>query len=88
MKRKKRSAPKLVDQEAQVPAWVLDEQPPKRRKPYTKAEIDALAAGVQAGIEDTPVWKECVRRFGKKEAAKILKLGLYRTHIVQGDPNN
>jgi hypothetical protein len=83
----KRKRCKPANQEAQVPAWVLDEAP-KRKKPYSKAEIDELAAGVQSGIEDTPVWKDYVRRFGKKEAARILKVGLFRTHIVQGDPNN
>jgi hypothetical protein len=87
MKRKRRARSKPPEQESQVPAWVLDDGP-KRKKPYTKAEIDELTAGVQAGIEDTPVWKEYVRRFGEKEAARILKVGLFRSHIVQGDPNN
>ena len=87
MKRKRHARRKPVNQESQVPAWVSDDAP-KRQKPYTKDEIDGLAAGVQAGIEDTPVWKEYIRRFGKKEAARILKVGLYRSHIVQGDPNN
>jgi hypothetical protein len=87
MKRERRGRSKPANQQAQVPDWVLDEAP-KCKKPYTKAEIDGLAADVQAGIEDTPAWKECVRRFGEKEAARILKVGLFRSHIVQGDPNN
>ena len=62
MKRKRQARSKPAKKEAQVPDWVLDEAP-KRRKPYTKAEIDELTAGVQAGIEDTPVWKDYVRRF-------------------------
>jgi hypothetical protein len=79
MKRRRRQS-KSRDQESQVPAWILDEAP-KRKKPYTKAEMDGLAADVQAGIQDTPVWKEYVRRFGKQKAIRI-------HHIVQGDPNN
>ena len=85
MKRRGRSEP--AKQESQVPAWVLDDDP-RRQRPYTKAELDGLAAHVQAGIEDTPVWKDYVRRFGKKEAARILKVGIFFSHIVQGDPNN
>lgn len=61
---------------------------PKRRKPYTKEDLDRVAADVQAGIDDTPAWKECVRRYGKKAAAKILKVALFREHVVQGDPSN
>jgi hypothetical protein len=84
MKRKRR---KPANQEAQVPAWVLDDAT-KPRKPLTKKELDDLDANVQAGIEDTPVWRDYVRRFGKKEAARILKVGIFSSHVVKGDPNN
>ena len=43
MKRKRR---KPVNQEAQVPAWVLDDAP-KPTKPTTKKELDDLAANVR-----------------------------------------
>lgn len=87
MKRRKPKKPATATQDAQVPDWVLDDAP-KRGKPCTKEELDKLADDVRAGIEDTPAWKDCVRRYGKTEAAKILKLALFREHVVQGDMNN
>jgi len=47
-----------------------------------------LALNVRKGIDDTPAWKDLVRRFGKAEAERILKLALYSRHGIAGSSDN
>jgi len=47
-----------------------------------------MSANVEIGIEDLPVWKEYVQRFGLAEARKILRRGLLINQITDGNPQN
>jgi hypothetical protein len=47
-----------------------------------------MSADVETGIEDLPVWKEYVQRFGLEEARKILRRGLLINQITDGNPQN
>ncbi len=71
-----------------LPDWLLDDIPPAPPRLCTKAQLDHIAANVLEGVKDTPAWKECVRRYGKREAMRILKAALFSRHLVQGNPNN
>jgi hypothetical protein len=54
----------------------------------SKTNLDELAANVEPGIRDLPVWKDYVRRFGLKEARAILRRGLVINQITDGSPRN
>ena len=54
----------------------------------SKQELDDLALNVKKGIHDTPAWKDLIRRFGKAEAERILKLALYSRHGIAGTSDN
>jgi hypothetical protein len=71
MKKKKTPKRRTPTSTTKVPDWVLDDSHAPN-KPLRKQDLDELAAGVESGIRDTPAWKDLVRRFGKKEAARIL----------------
>ena len=47
-----------------------------------------MSANVEIGIEDLPVWKEYVQRFGLEEARKILRRGLLINQLTGGNPRN
>jgi hypothetical protein len=47
-----------------------------------------MSANVERGIEDLPVWKEYVQRFGLEEARRILRRGLLINRITDGNPQN
>jgi hypothetical protein len=47
-----------------------------------------MSADVETGIEDLPVWKKYVQRFGLEEARKILRRGLLINQITDGNPQN
>ena len=87
MKKKKAAKRKTPASTTRVPDWVLDDSP-GRKEPLRKQDLDELAAGVESGIRDTPAWKDLVRRFGKKEAARILKVSLFAKIGVHSEPNN
>ena len=72
---------------AKVPDWLSGESASQPR-PLSKHELDDLALDVQRGIQDTLAWKDLVRRFGKSEAERILKLALYSRHDVDGSQDN
>jgi hypothetical protein len=50
--------------------------------------LDDLAADIEQGIRDLPVWKDYVRRFGWKAAREILRRGLVINQITDGNPGN
>lgn len=54
----------------------------------SKRELDDLALNVKKGILDTPAWKDLVRRVGKAEAERIMKLSLYARHGIVTTPSN
>ncbi|HWW02824.1 MAG TPA: hypothetical protein VNZ64_24205 [Candidatus Acidoferrum sp.] len=87
MKKKKTAKRKTPAGASKVPDWVLDDSPAPN-KPVTKPDLDELAAGVEAGIRDTPAWKQLVRRVGAKEAARILKVAVFSRHAIRPEPNN
>jgi hypothetical protein len=69
------------------PPWMSDYAALKPR-PLSKVELDDLALNVKKGISDTPAWKDLVRRFGKAEAERILKLALFSRHEISGSSDN
>jgi hypothetical protein len=87
MKKKKTVKRKTPASASEVPDWVWDD-PPAPSKPLTKQDLDVLTAGVESGIRDTPAWKDLVRRVGKKEAARILKVSLFSRVAIRPEPNN
>ena len=87
MKKKQTSKRQREASTPEIPDWVLDDSPVPN-KPLTKQDLDELAAGVETGIRDTPAGKQLVRRVGKKEATRILKVSLFAKLAIQPDPNN
>ena len=87
MKKKKTAKRRSLASAFKLPDWVLDDVPVPT-KPLTKRSLDELAEGVESGIRDSPAWKDLVRRVGKKEAARILKVSLFRQVAIQFEPNN
>lgn len=69
------------------PSWVSEDAASSPRA-LSKAELDDLAVNVLKGIADTPAWKDLVRRLGKVEAMKILKVALFGRHGIVGSSNN
>jgi len=61
---------------------------PDAAKPSAQAQREEMSANVEIGIEDLPVWKEYVQRFGLAEARKILRRGLLINQITDGNPQN
>ena len=61
---------------------------PDAAKPSAQAQREEMAANVEIGIEDLPVWKEYVQRFGLEEARKILRRGLLINQLTGGNPRN
>jgi hypothetical protein len=57
-------------------------------KPCAQAQREEMSANVETGIQDLPVWKEYVQRFGIEEARKILRRGLLINQITDGNPQN
>ena len=53
-----------------------------------RAQREEMSANVEIGIEDLPVWKEYVRRFGVEETRKILRRGLLINQMTDGNPQN
>jgi hypothetical protein len=49
---------------------------------------DDLAANMEKGIRDLPVWQDLVARVGLKEARQILRRGLIVHRITDGNPKN
>lgn len=87
MKRKNRKAARTLPDKSELPAW-LEDKPSVPCRRYTKASLDDLAANIERGIKDLPVWKDYVRRFGLKEARNILRRGLVLNQITDGSPQN
>jgi len=52
------------------------------------ADLEELVRGGWLGIRDTAAWKDLVRRYGRTEAKRILRLAIYGGHGIQGDKNN
>jgi hypothetical protein len=86
MKKKKTAKRKTSATACEVPDWVLDD-PAVPTHPLRKQDLDELASGVESGMRDTAAWKELVRRAGKKEAARILKVALFSQVAIQPEPN-
>ena len=61
---------------------------PDAAEPCAQARREEMAANVEIGIEDLPVWKEYVQRFGLEEARKILRRGLLINQLTGGNPRN
>jgi hypothetical protein len=87
VKKKNRKVAKSMPDESKLPDW-LEGEPSGPAKPYTKEQQEELAAGIEKGIRDTPVWKDMVRRVGLKEARRILKLGILSNQLPDGNPQN
>lgn len=85
MKKSRLDRPGL--KKAKEPAWVSDKAALQPRA-LSKKELDDLARNVKRGIRDTPAWKDLVRRFGKAEAERILKVALYSQHGIAGNADN
>jgi hypothetical protein len=43
---------------------------------------------MERGIQDLPVWKEWVQRFGLAVARKFLRRGLVINQLTDGNPDN
>ena len=69
------------------PDWVRESvsSPPP---PMSAADLDELVRGVWLGIRDTAAWKDLVRRYGRTEAKRILRLAIYGGHGIRGDKNS
>ena len=87
MKRKTRKATRAVSADDESPDW-LEAKSSVPYQRYTQASLDELAADLEKGIRDLPVWKDYVRRFGIKEARAILPRGLVLNQITDGSPRN
>ena len=61
---------------------------PDAAKPCAQAQREEMAANVEIGIEDLPVWKEYVQRFGLEEARNILRRGLLINQLTDGNLQN
>lgn len=61
---------------------------PRRQNRARRPQAEEMSANVERGIEDLPVWKEYVQRFGLEEARKILRRGLLINRITDGNPQN
>jgi hypothetical protein len=55
---------------------------------FSKANLDELAADMERGIRDLPVWREWVQRFGLAVARKFLRRGLVINQLTDGNPDN
>jgi hypothetical protein len=55
---------------------------------FSHAHLDKMAADIEKGIRDLPVWKDLVARVGFKEARKILRQGILMNWITDGNPGN
>ena len=55
---------------------------------FSKQRLDRLAAGMERGFYDLPVWRQYVRQFGLKRACQILRQGLLIHEITDGNPKN
>jgi len=55
---------------------------------FSKANLDELAADMETGIRDLPVWREWVQRFGLAAARKFLRRGLVINQLTDGNPRN
>jgi len=69
------------------PEWVR-ESASSPAPPMSAADLEELVRGVWLGIRDTPAWKDLVRRYGRTEAKRILRLAIYGGHGIWGDKNN
>jgi hypothetical protein len=87
VKKKTRKATPSVPAEEESPDW-LEDKPFAPYQRYAKASLDDLAADIEQGIRDLPVWKDYVRRFGWKAAREILRRGLVINQITDGNPGN
>jgi hypothetical protein len=50
--------------------------------------VNRLAADLELGIRDLPVWKDLVQRVGLTEARNILRQGLTLRLLTDGSPEN
>ncbi len=87
MSEKARKTIRAVPAADEFPDW-LEAKPSVPYQRYTKASLDELAADLERGIKDLPVWKDYVRRFGLKEARNILRRGMVLNQITDGSPRN
>ena len=55
---------------------------------FSHAHLDEMAADIEKGLRDLPVWKDLVARMGLKEARKILRQGILMNWITDGNPGN
>ena len=84
MKRKTRKATRSVPAEAD---W-LEDQPSVPGRRHGKASLDDLAANIEKGIRDLPVWKDYVRRFGLRKTRQLLRQGFLIRLFTDGNPQN
>lgn len=79
----KKNRPKVAKS---APDPFPDAPPPVAKHYYTREELDEIVAGTVQSIDDTPAWKDMVRRVGRKEARRILKLGLLANQLPASSP--
>jgi len=66
----------------------LNHEPAKPFHKFSSEYLDEMAVHMEKGIRDLPVWKYLVARMGFKEARKILRQGMLRNAITDGNPGN
>ena len=86
MRKSRRDRP-VLKKKTKEPVWLSDDAALQPRA-LSKQELDDLARNVRKGISDTPAWKDLVRRIGKVEAERVLKVALYSRHGVAGSSDN
>jgi hypothetical protein len=86
----KKKAPKMLRSrhgESQVPDG-HENKPVVPFRPCSKENLDELAADIETGIRDLPVWKDHVRRLGLKRTRQILWRGILIRLLTDGKPQN
>jgi hypothetical protein len=93
MKRKPRKIEDAVSADEVLPDWLSEEDlilEPLDEEAVDVDELDPddMAANMEKGIRDLPVWQDLVARVGLKEARQILRRGLIVQRITDGNPKN
>ena len=55
---------------------------------FSHENLTEMAANIEKGIRDLPVWKDLVMRVGLKEARKLLRQGMFINCVTDGNPKN
>jgi len=75
-------------QAPEAPPGVEPHSPTKSKACLTKQWLDAVAAGTEKSIRDTPAWKDAVQRLGLKEVRRRLRLSCLTSQYPDANPLN